>query len=724
MKKRSLLLAFLATFLIGCSYNNNETKEPEEMTLENDIVIDVDTLDVLKLENEDKEEGIISARILQGVINKEKVRVYYYDYRTFVRNIDVGQERFDILSTSGINFNYLELDRVGSHAGYVGFWTLFNKYKEEIQNIYVYQSYDENPIVSDSINVAAMLAGRNHGVAVNNDIYEALVAEGYAKTRKVVNVVKQFGFDDESSPFYSNFGINKWISQNMIEGSNKDYLFLLSTSPRDPNSNTISYHTAYDYAVSTDSLIYHINPLLDTQVVLQKKILDQFPDNSYVIGWPGINMEGQYVKSVSQCGKGVVCADWSYANGSVFAGFEKWTNKNVIYPRTSNEDVYKDKVYVSFTLSDGDAWHYMTREFLSYFKSSIRGSVPIGWEVSNIFTYVNPLFLKYFYDNATEKDEIMQGVGGITYIQPSNYPDDAYQGYLKSTRKLFDENNVSSVNYWDEVGGSYEKDSKRLVDYCNVVNPNALVMGHAEVINDYFMVGDTVCYSSMGVDKTRGTQTKDEVIANIDKATSRTQPGCPTFVNVNIEAWGQGVTTVKEAYDELLLRSDSYKYEFVLPYQMANLIRSYLTHGANKEMSDAEKINPTAVTFKPNTPEETQYTFDGWDYKSAVNSTNPNAVNRYADRDAYFMYKFNVQASSMLTVTINLRGQYIIKASTDLSDWKEVARADVDSGDAIVGFSVLEVLPNYSGVFYLRFEDSDVDNGFGPGVYSITYLYK
>lgn len=716
-KKLFLVLSILfVTMLNGCNINNsssnNETTVNTDKCKITDIKLNLeapaDVIDIVDFSS-DSHAGRFSATVLQGVINKEKPRVYVKGNES-AKNVNLEDIRIEILELGEKDFNYLEHDTLESHKRYNAFWTLFNKYQNEIESIYI---YDEDELLSDSMNVAAMLAGRNKGVAVNQELYESLASAGHAKNRKVVNVCDKYGFDLT----VGNVGINRWIEQNMIEGSNPDFVFVAKTGSRDGGS--LNHPTFYDLAVATDSLIYHFDPDFDSQIELQKKILDHFEDNILVIGWPGINVEGIYVKSISECNKEVVCADWFYGNGSLLGAFDNFTHLEDLYERSSNKEVLSDKVYVSFLVSDGDAWHYATREFLAYWSNDLRGTVPIGWSIPSLFSEFNPLWLKKVYGEATENDEIMQGVAGVSYIQPHYMDDLAYENWCYDTKNTFDLMGITTVNYWDVGGDAYSSESKRLKQYCEIVNPNAIYMGHADTTNNYFMIGDTVCINSMGVENYRGTHTSDEMITAVDNSVNNTPAGKPVFINLNVEAWGQGISTISEVVNTLMSREDGYKYEFVLPYELANLIRSYEKNGASGVMKDEDKVSLQSIKYIPNTADEIALIDE-----DGSSNINENVNTRFADQSNYWIYKLNVNSRDTFKLILNITGQYDVKISLDKNEWKQVAYRETSSGDDVITINVLEKLPSYNGTVYIKFEDAIKTDGFGASLYDMTVIYR
>ncbi len=716
MRKLLKYVAFALSFTLLLSASAcNDPKEDynkgnDVMTIEKELKTPAKEIKVYTPYTGETGVAQTVARIFQGVINKTQPRVYIAD-NTSLRGVDVSSIRKHIIETYGdVELVPQVMDTIKAHRDFSVFWSLWRDYSNEIENIYIFDLSDG---LQDSMNVAAMLAGRNKGIAVTKDLYLDLYSEGCIGNRNVIDVCETYGFTFAQGTL----GINKWIGENMVEGSNKELIFMLYPGDRDTGSS--SHPVIYDLAVAVDGLIYWIDPDFDTFLNVQKSILDQFGSNALVIGWPGINMERAYVNSITECGKNVVCADWGFENGSVVSGFENYypTECTTVVPKT--ETVLNNKVYVAFTVSDGDAWHYATRELLAYWNSPVRGTVPITWTIPSLFAKYHPTLLEYLYDTKTPMDEFIQGPSGVGYIYPSKMSDDVYDDYLEKTKSAFEKTKINMVNYWDTSTTYYTADNARLKEYAETVKPDAIFLGHELNNNDYFMIGDTVCINEMGVNRGRGTHTAEEIVENIDRAVSITPAGKPVFVAVNVEAWGQGVNTIAEAYSMLLDREDAGRYEFVTSASLVGKIRSYEKNGANGTFSSTTTINKMEVSYRSET--ENAVLID--DHGSGHNSEKGN---RYADGEAYWIYKFTFEKPmSFLMFNAVVGEEFLINISTDGVNWKKaIVYGGSREGDKSYIFDAIKLLGvEEVSTIYVRFEDAVKTNGFGCSLTSLKLYY-
>lgn len=704
-----LVISALLLTATGCSYGSTATstvsqkKTTQTAAQQSDRILPAlpspaATIDVVAHTSTDTSDGDLAARSLQGLINKKQPRVYIAD-EWYREGVDVEALRQKILEVyGGRKINVLTPD--ASHKADQDFWTIFNKYHAEVKRLYVYDS-----TLPDTINVAVMLAGRNQGIAVS-----ASFAKEFSQYNlPQVDVRSKYGFTNHLQ-------ILKWIRDNMVSSSNKKVVFCLSPQGRDSNSDMLP--EAYDMAVATDSLIYHVNPYLPTEVEIQQEILDKYATGTPVIGWADASDEGDYVKSISKAGKAAVCTDWGFPNGSVWSAFPKFVQKAAGGETSETQTPVAGKTYVAFCVSDGDAWHYSSRDLLSFWNQSVRGQQPIGWTVPSLYSEAAPLLLYYLYNTKSGKDEFIQGPSGYGYVYPSKMPAQAYATYLQKTKSVLDPLGISMVNLWDLVEGSNSMTGNNqniIKQYVSIVKPRALFLGH-DGSGSASMVGDTPVLQEVGNNLGAGTRSASDIVKAVERARAKVSSDKPSFVMVNIEAWGDGVSSI-EAAVEALKESDPSAYEFVEPSELAAIFKSY----------SAGKVSPASASQTASTVKAFSVSFnaDGGAVEKkylAVDDSNGTMGydHRFADKASYWVYRFDLPgASTYPRLQADVSGQYQISASTDGKLWT-VLKSSVGIESRMVVYADLSsVLSAHSKTLYLKFSDADPTNGFGPSLYSL-----
>ena len=87
------------------------------------------------------------------------------------------------------------------------------------------------------------------------------------------------------------------------------------------------------------------------------------------------------------------------------------------------EDVQlEDKVYLTFTLSDGDQFTLMNTAEVGNWRRPEHGKVPFNWEVQPLLAELAPALLGYYYRNLTGNDMLVAGPSGAGYVIPPLVP--------------------------------------------------------------------------------------------------------------------------------------------------------------------------------------------------------------------------------------------------------------------------------------------------------------
>jgi len=97
------------------------------------------------------------------------------------------------------------------------------------------------------------------------------------------------------------------------------------------------------------------------------------------------------------------------------------------HARPEDVRLASDKVYLTFTLSDGDQLVLMGTAELGNWRREERGSVPFNWETQPLLTELAPALLSHYYRTRTATDYLVAGPSGAGYVIPPLVPDlDAY----------------------------------------------------------------------------------------------------------------------------------------------------------------------------------------------------------------------------------------------------------------------------------------------------------
>src|SRR2546428_8913219 len=138
---------------------------------------------------------------------------------------------------------------------------------------------------------------------------------------------------------------------------------------------------------------------------------------SYLGTHPGeVAGEIRIVALLSSHGVYEVAADY-FNNGSVFGGVRPTLTAPQPPPPTPP---LENKIYVTFTMSDGDNIQYDQRRLRYLWDNPARGSVPINWTISPLLLDAAPAILEHYTRTATANDLFMAGPSGAVYAYPSS----------------------------------------------------------------------------------------------------------------------------------------------------------------------------------------------------------------------------------------------------------------------------------------------------------------
>ncbi|MDQ3813157.1 MAG: hypothetical protein M3347_04300 [Armatimonadota bacterium] len=166
-------------------------------------------------------------------------------------------------------------------------------------------------------------------------------------------------------------------------------------------------------------------PGADTRAELDemKEIFASLPLNCTVRGfwWHGHGYgldESFGVALGSRFGKVTVVSDHNH-NLSVFSGVPTASLQQK--PQAPAPRLDPTKVYIAFTMSDGDNLSTWPGYFRGYFEDPLHGTIPVGWGMTPGLLEVAPTMAQWYYDNATPNDEFICDVSGIGYIYPPDW---------------------------------------------------------------------------------------------------------------------------------------------------------------------------------------------------------------------------------------------------------------------------------------------------------------
>lgn len=492
---------------------------------------------------------MLSVTTLVGLINRPKPRIYLL----------VSDD--DVFWMNKI-FHTLQ-PATSSSTGDDVFNALLDIYGSIVQGLIIY-----DPALVDSINVATTMAGQQDGLVVSPDQANSLQQRGY----KVLADLRTYQWKTRSQAY-------EWARQNLLEGASKRLVAGLDpTNAVGLRSFLIATRT-FVYWLDSRNILPDPTNQLQNERGLMQQILRSYPEGAAHLGWFFDEKSG--VNLTSQVGIPALASD-------IYFNLEVWTSvrpssmpaiARQTVPQTDNT-----KVYVSFTISDGDNLQYSQHRMHNRWDDTARGSIPIGWTISPVLIRDIPVLASYYIQNATHNDELIAGPSGAGYIFPSQWPSERLPGFLQLTGSLmqemgldtlqlldadiFERNGIPYVSGVINIGKAI-LDEGLLTSFVNGLKPyglKGLLNGEGIAQPDWSVNNGFPIYRNMGF-----ASNVDQAVSLIRNAAA-TKGERPLFLNVYISVWDMTPTMLKQVVQQL--QQPSSEYTFVTP----GVLLSMLTH--------------------------------------------------------------------------------------------------------------------------------------------------
>jgi hypothetical protein len=423
--------------------------------------------------------------------------------------------------------------------------------------------YDPN--FPDSINIATTLAGQRDGIVVSPAQAQTLAQEPHKLP--ILDDLRNY-------EWHSRLHAYRWAQVNLLS----------TASPRliaglDPNNLT----GLRSFAVATRTFVYWLDsrqylpdPTLNwlSEHNLMEDIFSALPAGATHLGW--FIDEPSGVALTSESAIAVLATD-------LFSNLEVWTSVQTSVPpvRQAVEATTTptSKVYVSFTISDGDNLQYSQHRMLQLWRDAARGSLPIGWTISPVLPQAAPAMAAYYTRTATPNDELIAGPSGAGYMFPSRWPAEHIPAFLQRTGKLMQNWQLAHLelldtNFLQRVGLSVvaflgragmtfvdENLQQQFAQTLQAFGVRGLLSG-AGLSKPSWTIGaeQVPVYQNLGL-----ADSVEKTVSLIRSAASGNER--PLFLNIYILAWKMMPSDLKRVAEEL-----GNDYEIVTPGTLLALL--------------------------------------------------------------------------------------------------------------------------------------------------------
>jgi hypothetical protein len=297
-------------------------------------------------------------------------------------------------------------------------------FRSAIQGMIIY-----DPNFIDSINIATTIAGQTDCIAVSPgqaaDLQQAYNLSVHTDLRNQHWSSRSQAYD--------------WARQNLLSSASSH-----AVAGLDPR--TVGLRS---FLVANRIFVYWLDSSSAEQSLIEQ-IYKAFPAEAVHLGW-FIDEPGG-VKLTSNAALPVLATDLS-TNLEVWTGVPASSSIAQSNPIGPVGPIDSSRVYISFTISDGDNLQYIQHRMLHLWQDPARGSFPLGWTISPVMAQAAPAMAAYYAHMATAQDELIAGPSGAGYMYPSYWPQQQLAAFLQRTEQMMRSMNLTTLEVLDESDG-------------------------------------------------------------------------------------------------------------------------------------------------------------------------------------------------------------------------------------------------------------------------------
>jgi hypothetical protein len=434
-------------------------------------------------------------------------------------------------------------------------------HRASIQGLIIY-----DPGLIDTVNVATMLAAQRDAMVVSPDLAQNL-HEVYQLP--ILADLRSYGWRSRMQAYH-------WAQQNLLEGCSARLLAGL-----DPGI----MGSLRSFLVATRTFIYWLDsrkylPAPSdgwlSERGLMQQIIGAYAPGTVHLGW--FIDEPSGVGLTSQAALPVLATDHCTNLEVLAAALPQSPRLISQVQQADSASVASDKIYVSFTISDGDNLQYCQHRMLHLWQDSARGTLPIGWTISPALLQVTPMLAEYYMRTLTPNDELIAGPSGASYMFPTRWPGERLMPFLQQTGSLMQAMDIETlevldIGQWQSSGlplsninltgmaFDNEQHQQAYIQALASCGLRGILSGSGQAIARWKMVNGVPVYQNLGL-----AGSVNGALSLIKNAVLL-HPQRPHFLNVYILAWSMAPSDLKQIAAQL-----GAGYEIVLPRRLLALL--------------------------------------------------------------------------------------------------------------------------------------------------------
>ena len=503
---------------------------------------------------------------MTGIINRQRPQVY------LLSSVDAAFWLQQV-------FSQIPQD-ISPAIGNAALDAILNKYASSIKGMIIY-----DPNSKDSINIATMLAGQRDGMVVSPALASTL-----QKPPHQLPVIADLAIYQWKNRIQA----YTWAENNLLKNSATNLIAGLDPTISGALRSFLVATRTFIYWLDASKWIPDIFNGWISEKGLTQRIFSTFPAGTIHLGW--FIDEPNGVKLTSQSSMPVLASDF-------FENLEVWTsvqNEQVgnvgtglaspvssglgqagalgsvssttlgsitsaaaepapsAASQAQNVAVSTPKVYVSFTISDGDNLQYDQHRMAALWRDSVRGSIPIGWTISPSLVQTAPSLAAYYISTASPNDELIAGPSGAGYMYPSDWPQAQLPTFLKLTGELMQVMKLNIIEVLDSGSSQAFVNPGLQTAYVDVLAPfgvKGILSGSGQTQSTWKKISGVPVLQNLGL------------ADSVSKTVSLIKNASAQYLNVYVMAWTMTPSNLQQVVQQL-----GNQYEIVKPSTLLGMI--------------------------------------------------------------------------------------------------------------------------------------------------------
>lgn len=371
----------------------------------------------------------LSVATLAGLVNREATRLYLLenaDDEFWLKEIDPALPCATVPASG---------DAALAH--------LLTVYREQVKGLVIY-----DPALPATVNLATTVAGLRGALAVSPQQTRDLHAD--LQSLPVLTDLRTYGWKNALQAY-------AWAYEHLLPECSRE--LVAGLAPTIPASLRAFLVTHQVFISWLDARSIWPSPALGwlSQRRLLKRILAHYSPGALHLGW-FIN-EPFGVRLTSRGALLTLASDYC-------TNLEVWSNlpareteavspEQVVSPPAGLQEQSQaqpgesERMYLSFTISDGDNLQYCQHRLLHLWNDPARGALPLGWTIAPALQHALPTVADFYRRSATRNDEFVAGPSGAGYVYPSYLPAAQREMFLRLTGEYMQAMRLSLLQVLD-----------------------------------------------------------------------------------------------------------------------------------------------------------------------------------------------------------------------------------------------------------------------------------